>query len=202
MARARVIEMELRLFLGVALPPPAKQTIAALTTELLAHAPGWRGVDETALHLTLRFFGATPLVQLPELRARYAAIAPRHSAVICRLVGGGAFPQRPRRPRILWIGVRDHEPLLEALARDCEQTARALGFAAETRPFRPHVTIARALADRAIVVPTIAAQRCLGELPLERITLWRSHLESRGARYEVLDEWPLSAAESATVNDA
>src|SRR5262249_44852213 len=73
---------------------------------------------------------------------------PRFSA---RLAGGGAFPSA-RRASVLWIGVREPEPLVR-LARAVEAATAELGHRAEDRAFHPHLTVARARRPSAIRRP-------------------------------------------------
>ncbi len=75
-----------------------------------------------------------------------------------------------------------------------ERACTELGFSPEERPFHPHLTLGRfrtggrPLSGDLLEVP---AARDLGVLPVERIVMFRSHLEPRGARYEALKSFPL-----------
>ena len=52
-----------------------------------------------------------------------------------------AFPSLDKAT-VLWAGIEDPAPIHE-LAKRIEVAAEGLGFAAEIRPFHPHVTLAR-----------------------------------------------------------
>ena len=102
----------------------------------------------------------------------------------------GRFPPRGR-PRILWRGVGPAGPLT-ALARRLEDAARELGFRAEERPFRPHLTLARARrGERATLPAGDDPLPAAGPFRVERATLFRSVLHPSGARYTALDHFPL-----------
>lgn len=55
---------------------------------------------------------------------------------VLSLGGGGAFPS-PRRASVLWLGVRQGSALLTDLAENLAS------LAAEQRPYRAHLTLAR-----------------------------------------------------------
>ena len=93
---------------------------------------------------------------------------------------------------MLWIGVEEIEPqgAVEALGRVFESTARHLGLAAEPRPFRPHLTLARASRDGRPVPPSGEAVGDLGEIDAREVVLFRSELSPRGARYTPIETFP------------
>lgn len=150
------------------------------------------------LHLTLCFLGELAsgvgrLARALEDETRGLA-APELS-----LAGVGAFPGEGA-PRVLWAGVVDAtaaEGRLAAL-RNRALTA-ALGFgwrppAAETsRPFRPHVTLARVAADPrpALDLRAFRALAPRGSWVASEVVLYESDPGRPGSRYRALAEAPL-----------
>src|SRR5690606_8650349 len=130
-----------RLFFAVKLPADEQEQLHDATARLRATDLPVRWVPPEHLHVTLKFLGtvAEPLVAaVQDAGARAAAgLAPFDA----RLGGIGAFPN-VRRPRVVWVGVRDAEPLLRLHAA-LEQALAPLGFAPEDRAFQPHVTLGR-----------------------------------------------------------
>ena len=177
-------------------PPPVRRRIAAATEGLRA-LEGVRAVPVEQLHLTLRFIGdADRGLEGPLARALAAAAAevPRFDL---RLTGAGAFPS-PRRPRVLWAGVRE-PPGLSALHRVVEAAVLGVGFRPARRPFRPHVTVGRVrgadpprgLAD------LIAGVRLDTIVPVGRASLMRSKLLPAAARHEEVASCPLAPVDPA-----
>ena len=123
-----------RLFTGIALPENIRQDLARLAEPM----PGVRWLDSQNMHITLRFAGDIDNGLAREFADLLAAIDIR--AFEIRLAGLGVFGGK--EPRVIWAGV-DTCPELEALARANERAARAAGLSAETRVFKPHVTLAR-----------------------------------------------------------
>lgn len=177
-----------RLFLGVALPEPVR---AALLAHLggAGELPG-RVVPPESWHLTLRFLGDTPPEQRERLTAELAA-APLGPPLQIVFGGLGAFPS-PARARVLWLGVEQGREPLRALAHAAEQVARRAGFAAERRPFAPHLTLSR-LRSPADVGPLIARLPPASQpMRVEQVVLFRSVLGAGPARYQALRRVPLA----------
>jgi 2'-5' RNA ligase len=95
---------------------------------------------------------------------------------------------------VLWIGVNDvSEKLLELHARLEDESAQ-VGFAKETRPFHPHLTIARLRqADNARTLAN--AHQHMEFDPLEiavaELLVIRSELSSAGSKYTIVSRHPL-----------
>ena len=107
-----------------------------------------------------------------------------------RVGGLGAFP-RPTKATVLWLGVVDNSEGLSQLAAAAEGAAVAAGFATEERPYHAHLTLAR-MRPQVDVGELIAGfDECGFELEVAAITLFESHIDRGGARYEALDRIPL-----------
>ena len=132
----------MRLFLAINLPPEVRQEIVAATADLRDAAPHLAWVREPLLHLTLKFLGEQPAERVDDVQAAIAGVASHHRELLITLGGIGAFPNF-RRARVVWMGVT-REPRLELLHHDIEMVCERLGFELEGRPFRPHLTLARA----------------------------------------------------------
>jgi 2'-5' RNA ligase len=153
-------------------------------------------VAEANLHVTLKFLGQIDAARVEPIAEAIGAVAARTAPFELGVRGLGAFPA-PGRPRIVWAGLEPAAPLA-TLAADLDATLGTLGFARESRAFAAHVTLGRmresrrnpALAD-ALARPT----EC-GRLPVTRLSLMRSELHPRGARYTELTSVVLDRAAS------
>lgn len=178
-----------RLFLGV---PLGEELREALGGHLRGAFPGGlpgRAVVPANWHLTLRFLGDTDAGQHRRLveALEKAPLGPRFPMV---LGGVGAFP-RPRRAGVLWVGVQKGAADLKRLAALAEEAARQAGFAAEKKPFSPHLTISRLNPPRD-VEPAVAAAHAFGaRMEVDGVVLFRSHLGSGPPRYEALQRFAL-----------
>lgn len=181
----------LRLFVAASVPGPLLAQLERATSPLRERWPSARWAPVANQHVTLKFLGSVDEGLLDPVRAAAATVALGHRASELRLGLPGVFPSR-RRAKVLWIGIDDPHELLSSLAHDLESHLAQLGFPAEGRVFRPHLTLAR------FKDPV----RVGAELPpldlydahafkIDRVDLFRSHLHPKGARYEILESFPL-----------
>ena len=182
----------MRLFLGIPLPDPARRRAAEVGRLLGRPAPAWRFVPEAELHLTLRFLGEVDPARCSAIDASSRIAASGVGPIALQIRGAGVFPG-PARPRILWLGVEDRSVsrALLGLAARLERSARALGFAAEDRPFAPHLTVARARARSAPPVEGLAAVDSVAPFEATRLVLFRSESAPGGAHYVEEAVYPL-----------
>jgi 2'-5' RNA ligase len=134
-------------------------------------------------------------VEASRLDAVTAALAGAAAAVPAfhlALGGLGAFPS-PARPRVLWAGIGEGAGAAGALAARIEAALEPLGFPAEDRSFSAHVTLGRLRAPRADrgLADALAAASPAGRQPVTHVSLMRSELSPRGARYTELAALPL-----------
>lgn len=172
-----------RLFLGV---DPSLDDRMALATllEPLFPLPG-RVVPPENWHITLRFLGSTDDVTADRLVHALDESALGGPFDI-RLAGLGAFP-RPARAGVLWMGVEDESSRLAELNRIAEESARAVGFEPEERPFHAHLTLSR-LRPPQDVWPWLEQEPVFPRpVRVDAVTLFESTLGRGGARYEVRD---------------
>src|SRR5689334_22186178 len=126
-----------RLFIGVPLTEDARASIARL---LPKRVPG-KPVPPENWHFTLRFLGSTSTEQRDQIirTLKAATCGPRFNIRFNEL---GAFPT-PARARILWLGVDEGAERMVQLAAIAEAAGRLAGFTAESREFKPHLTLSR-----------------------------------------------------------
>ena len=96
------------------------------------------------LHLTLRFLGDTDSQIIPELTLRINAVISEIKSFAIPIGEVFAFP--PSRPHVIAISLLLTEELAQ-IVQALENSVIASGFAPETRPFLPHLTLGR-LRDR------------------------------------------------------
>jgi len=167
-----------RLFIGVPLTDDARRAIVRSLPKSLPGKP----VPPENWHFTLRFLGSTSTEARDQIVERLES-ATCGSPFTIRFSELGAFPN-PKRARILWLGIDEGAERLIQLAAIAEGTARSVGFAAETKPFKPHLTLSR-------IDPPVTVAKLLGSKPrfgtrmtVDSLILYRSHLGGGPARYE------------------
>jgi RNA 2',3'-cyclic 3'-phosphodiesterase len=185
-------EGTVRSFVAVLLPDRVRAGLAAVSAELRGRARGFAWVRADSLHLTLRFLGEIELVKAERVREAVAAAAAAVAPFTVSLGGLGGFPSG-RAPRVVWAGVMTGGEGLEALYAALEAALVVRGIPGESRPFHPHVTLARARDPRGAggLARVLGAGPAFGEIRVTALHLMRSELDPRGSRYSVLAEAPL-----------
>jgi 2'-5' RNA ligase len=176
-----------RLFIAINLPDQVRRDLWDAIEPLRdAHLPvTW--VRPEGIHLTLKFLGPVPDDREPELVVALSAAARGSRPLALALAGFGAFPE-PRAPRVIWAGV-ESEPALELLQHQVEREFTALGFPAEGRLFRPHVTLGRVAREARArhftgLDVALAALACEATAVVETVDLMQSVLQAGGAVYQ------------------
>ena len=176
----------IRLFAAVPIPDEIAAPLARRQTGL--EGARWRTGEQ--LHITLRFFGELREDVARDLDAELSTIGGGPFEI--ELEGAGAFGEGSDIHAI-WAGVADSAPL-RRLAKACETAARRASLKAETRHYRPHVTLAYLRhPDPAKVAAWIQANNLLKSPPIrvERFGLYSSFLASEGAHYRLEAEYGL-----------
>jgi 2'-5' RNA ligase len=113
--------------------------------------------------------------------------------------GMGFFPNE-HRPRAFWCGIAA-SPNLADLAANIDRALAPLGVEAETRPFTPHLTLARFKSDEGIREVVHAANDMkstdFGAAIETNFHLYESLLKSTGAQYNRLASFPFVGGSTA-----
>ena len=193
---------QVRVFVALDLPQVAKDVLNETMLQLQATLPsGIRWVRPDGIHLTLKFLGdvdAGMVEPLLDAMGRVATLADPQGFDL-HLTRLGMFPNA-REPRVLWAGVGGDVAPLAKLQKSVDEAISALGFPAERRPFRPHLTLGRVrdqvtAADRKKIGDQVS-QATIGESPpwtVREIHLIQSDLTPAGAIYRSLGAAPLAS---------
>lgn len=184
----------IRAFVAANLDPDLKAALAGAQERLKATRAdvGWVRPDN--LHLTLKFLGQVEEGRIGAIGEAIAAATARRGPVRLVFQGLGAFPS-PRAARVVWIGLSHGAEALAELQARIEEQLESLGFAREARPFTAHLTLGRVRgpAHREQLARALAGApaEMLGDMLLDRIELMKSDLSAGGARYSILQSFPL-----------
>ena len=185
----------MRLFVALVPPADALDELAAAVDALRA-TPGLRWTRPEQWHVTLAFLAEVDDRAREALTPRLERVARRHAPPTLALAGGGRFGGR-----VLWTRVDGDRAALRRLADAVRAAARRCGLPVDTRPYRPHLTLARTLArarDPATdLAPLAAALDGFAGRPWSAsdLHLVRSVLGAgpgRTAHHEPVASWPFS----------
>lgn len=182
----------MRLFVALDLPDEVRASLSELIVKLKPQSRGARWVQPANLHITLKFIGHVENEKLGPIKEALARI---HSSQPVHLDfrGMGFFPNE-RRPRVVWCGVHA-SPNLANLAAEIDRSLVPLGVDAETRPFTPHLTLARFKSDEGVADLVRAAEGMesteFGSATETEFHLYESLLKPAGAQYNRLASFPI-----------
>jgi 2'-5' RNA ligase len=168
-----------RLFTAIALPDAVTAALAALQP---APATGVRLVAPAQMHVTLHFIGEAEIAHVAGL-LQQVAMQP------CELTlsGVGEFG----KGTVLWAGVRSESGLWQLHAA-IGRALTAGGIAVESRPWHPHVTLARCKphVPRQLVTAFLERHAAFHLPPLtaDRFALYSSTSTPHGPLYRV-ERW-------------
>ena len=182
-----------RTFIAIELPQDlrarVRDHINRLRRELPEVSASWSRDDN--LHLTLRFLGNVAVAELPNVSGAVERALNPGLPFELTISGCGVFSPRGRSS-VLWIGAQASE--LHDLHDGIESELAAAGIPRESRPFHPHLTIAR------LRKPQDA--RCLAELhqslgfatqvaTVSEVVVFRSELLKEGSKHTAISRHAL-----------
>jgi 2'-5' RNA ligase len=189
-----VADERARLFVALELSASGRDILARWRDAAVRHDRAMRPVAVEHLHATLCFLASRAVAEISDIAAACDVVAGEPVAET-RL--GSPLWLPARRPRVLAVRLEDPDG---ALARIQAVLASALvaggWYAPESRPFLPHVTVARVAKDARIKASVLDAPPA-ADVHCSRVTLYRSRLGSRGARYEPLSTVELGSSSGA-----
>ena len=184
-----------RAFVAVLLSDEVRRALAQEVERLRSVAPAVAWIRAENLHLTLKFLGHIPAETLTRVEAGLAEAVEDQRPLALAFAGLGAFPSA-ERPRVIWAGVAEGADTLVALQARLESVLAERDIPTDDRQFHPHLTLGRVKIPRQ-GIPLRSALRARADVPFGRLEvsavhLMRSELHPEGARYSVLQTFPLA----------
>jgi 2'-5' RNA ligase len=129
----------MRLFTGISLDPRVLARLEEALAPLRTNVPvAWSPAEN--LHVTSKFIGEWPEARLPELTSTLQNVE-SPGPIGIDISKFGFFPN-PHQPRFFFAGVHAGPGLADLAART-DAALEPLGCPRETRPYTPHLTLAR-----------------------------------------------------------
>jgi 2'-5' RNA ligase len=186
-----------RLFVGVRISVATANALAQCAEQLARRAKDAnvdvKWVAPTSYHLTLKFLGWTRGELIEALNDRITAAIAGVAPFKFRTGRLGAFPSL-EKASVVWAGIEDPGGLGE-LAKRIEAATTALGYAAETRAFHPHITLGRTRETRPlrdVVLPM--SEQMFSDTRVDSVILFESETKSSGSVYKEISKIGLKAA--------
>ena len=195
----------MRLFIAIELPEEVRNHLAGLAKRLEAASTERWGLPaqhmsrisftrRENLHVTVKFLGEVDERRVAEVCGALSdvSIGPAHP-----LVAERAELLPPRGPvRVIAVGLGGDVATLQRLYEEVDRRCASLGFASERRPYRAHITIARARNPLPNSLRGPAAETLGKVLPgtpfaATEFVLMHSQLQAGGPHYTRLATFPM-----------
>jgi len=185
----------MRSFLAVDLEAGVKAEISSFVERLRRMQESVKWVSPENVHVTLYFFGEIDDYTLQALEGviQEAVSGLNNFSII--IEGLSAFPST-KRPRVIWLGVRDESSNLKKIFTSVNEQiiARRLDVDREKRDYTPHITIGRLKnhpAPRLIEALERSRGISFGNVNVSEVVLFKSTLMRTGPIYEPLKVFTL-----------
>ena len=171
---------EIRIFFALWPTDQIQQQLHSLAKQL---RPQYRGriMRAETLHMTLQFIGNIKRPELPKLLTAASKVAvPSFTLAL----GKVAFW---KHNRIAYATLKNHAPMLDELVAALKTQLAAEGVVYADTKFSPHVTLMRNV-EHTLPTRDFAAI----EWSIDSFILVETKLTDQGARYKILQQWPLT----------
>ncbi len=181
----------MRLFIAVEIGNEARDNIAESMEKLKGMGFRARFVNPENLHITLKFLGDIREEQVKRLCEDVSDVVKKHSRFSFTLDGVGYFGKR-NDIRVVWIGVKDGQPL-QNLMKDVQERLNYIRMD-EHEPV-PHLTIARVRHARENAGLADELERMkgvkFGEVRVKEVKIKKSVLTPKGPVYSDYESFSL-----------
>ena len=130
----------MRLFVGLDLADNIRVHLQQFVGSISGLASDVRWVGTSSWHVTLKFIGSQPDDGIDKVKIALSVIP--SNPLQLTFAGYRFFPEH-KPPQIFAIGIKPN-PELVSLAAAVDKALVPLGIPEETRPYNPHITLARA----------------------------------------------------------
>ncbi|MBS8265269.1 RNA 2',3'-cyclic phosphodiesterase [Mesobacillus boroniphilus] len=181
-------------FYALELPGEIKDILKGTIHSMQEKMPFKTWVHPQDLHITLAFLGNAPEAKIHAANERIEAALNKRTTFKMEIDHLGIFGRKDS-PRIFWAGLEKSAELKE-VRNDVFSACMASGFTLETRPFSPHITIARKWdgeeAFKADLLKAVNPFKKELTFHAERVVLYKTHL-GKSPKYESITLFPLAS---------
>ena len=187
------MDQRTHFFFAVSIPEETKLMMKKHFEQLKEKIPFSRWVHYEDIHITLAFLGGAPTEKL-KLAEKNVIGAVRDSESFTLKINNLGIFGRNDSPRVFWADIIESKEL-QALRKKVFIACEDAGFQLETRPFRPHITIARKWnGDEPFQTELLEIWKELQPEPLifdaGHVVLYQTHM-NKSPKYEAITGIPL-----------
>ena len=176
----------IRAFVAFELPKGIIDALARVQEQMRGLRVDARWVRPANIHMTLKFLGQVPASDIETIGRSVMEAARGRGPIVLSVRGVGVFPG-VRKPRVAWVGLNDPDGGLLCLHQELETRMSSVGYPAEERPFKGHLTIGRFKGSISAPMLITALNACQDfeteAFSLDTLTLFQSELMPSGPVY-------------------
>lgn len=178
----------MRLFIALDIPAEVRAALTSYMERARLLAPEARWARVEGLHVTLKFIGHVDDAAVGNIKSALRSIKTVSFEV--KFAGVGFFPN-PNAGRVFWAGVDGGENL-PRLASTIDAAMEKLGIPRETKPYHPHLTLART-SSRPLrgLKPLLDEPPQFGTMTAREFFLYQSQPQKGGSKYTKLERFEL-----------
>ena len=179
----------MRLFIALDIPAEIRARLTEYMERARLLAPEARWARVEGLHVTLKFIGHVDDAAMEKIKALLRPIKAMPFEV--KFAGVGFFPN-PNAGRVFWAGV-DGGDNLPRLASTIDAAMEKLGIPRETKPYHPHLTLARTSSRPLRGLKSLLDEPPpqFGTMTAREFFLYQSQPQKGGSKYTQLERFEL-----------
>lgn len=178
-------------FFAIELPKEIKESLHQWAAELERKYAFKSWVHPSDYHITLAFLGSASHSMLDDAVNLLKSRSEQFVSFILTIKGLGTFG-RGNQPRILWADVKK-QPILYDVQRNVWNACISIGFKLDTKPFTPHITVARRCTETMGKDSLRQLEDSLPSIPefqVQHLVLYQTNSQSI-PKYEPIVKFPL-----------
>ncbi|MBV7507331.1 RNA 2',3'-cyclic phosphodiesterase [Bacillus sp. sid0103] len=192
------MEHQSHFFFAVRMPDETKLVMKEHMGKIKERTPFSRWVHYQDLHITLAFLGSSPPDKLAEADKNVKTVLSNETALTLKINKLGFFGS-VTSPRVFWADTEESNHLY-TIRKKVFSACEKAGFQLETRPFRPHITLARKwIGEQPFRNEMLALWEEIQPAPLSftsgDVVLYQTHL-NKTPKYEAIKIYPLTSTKT------
>jgi 2'-5' RNA ligase len=179
----------MRLFIALDIPAEIRSRLMEYMERARALAPEARWARVEGLHVTLKFIGHVDDAAVEKIKNALRPIQAPPFEV--KFTGVGFFPNA-NAARVFWAAVESGDGL-PRLASTIDAAMEKLGIARESKPYHPHLTLARTSSRPLRELKPLLADPTpqFGTMTAREFFLYQSQPQKGGSKYTKLERFGL-----------
>ena len=181
-----------RVFIAIPIGAVIKPVLPLLKSKFTRNYKNIKWIPSENIHLTLKFVGNISIHYIPILIQSLKKDTIQNSFKLV-IESTGVFSSS-HSPKVLWLGIKRSDKELKIMYTQINKSLKVIIENGPKKTFTPHITIGKVLNNfvKIDVLPFLNTVYSPIELSVNSICLYENKLFPEGAKYRILNEFPLN----------